>query len=135
RARFGVAMTHYHKHDFEKAKEVLETIPSADRSGELAVVPYLIADCLIRLTPTRADDALAAGRMQEMLQEAIQLLDGFVAAQPNGPLTPDALLKLGFCYQKMASLLAKPNEKNALLATARNNCYKRIYQAFPQHPL
>jgi len=43
------------------------------------VVPYLLADCLMRLAPVKADDALAAGRMEEQLKAAVEMLDGFAA--------------------------------------------------------
>src|SRR5262249_2862892 len=59
RARLGLARMHYRKGELDAARENLEKIPRAEHSGDLAVVPYLLADCLIRLAPARADDALA----------------------------------------------------------------------------
>jgi len=60
-----VGRARYRKGDLDKAREVLEAIPAPERRGELMDVPYLIADCLIRLAPATADDALAAGRLQD----------------------------------------------------------------------
>src|SRR5207302_7532282 len=65
RARLGLARMHYRKGELDAARENLEQIPQAERAGDLAVVPYLLADCLIRLAPAKADDALASGRLQE----------------------------------------------------------------------
>jgi TolA-binding protein len=133
-ARQGLALGHYRKGDLEKAKDVLETIPAAERSGELATVPYVQADCLIRLAPTKVDDALAAGKMQEQLKEAADLLDGFVNAQSAGPQTADALLKLGLCHQRLAAVLVQPPARAKELGDARA-AYERLMQQFPQHPL
>ena len=35
RARYGLALTHYRKGDYDKSREVLETISGPDRSGDL----------------------------------------------------------------------------------------------------
>jgi TolA-binding protein len=133
-ARYQIAMVHYRKGDLEKARDGFETIPGPDRAGDLAIVPYLLADCLIRLTPLTADDALTAGRVQEQMTASIALLDSFIGSQPKGPLTPDALMKIGYCYQRQAALLAQPPEKAKALAIARAG-YKKIYQEFPNHEL
>src|SRR5262249_57233208 len=66
-ARYGAAMGLYRKGELEKAKDALEKIPGPERTGELAPVSYVLADCLMRLAPAKADDALAAGRMQEQV--------------------------------------------------------------------
>jgi TolA-binding protein len=132
-ARYGLALTHYRKGDVEKAKQVLETIPQPERTGELAQVPYLLADCLLRLAPVKADDALAAGKMEEQLKAAVELLDGFVGAQPNDPQTADTLLKLGLCHQRLAGLLAQPPERAKALGDARA-AYENLIQRFPKHP-
>jgi TolA-binding protein len=133
-ARYSLALCFYQKGDWEKVRAALEAIPPPDRSGELALVPYLLADCLLRLMPERADDALAAGQLQEQLQQAIEQLDAFVGAQPKGPQAADTLLRLGHCYQRQAALLAQPPEKAKALTSARV-AYKRIYAEWPQSPL
>jgi TolA-binding protein len=119
-ARYGIALAQYRKGEIEKAKDTLQSIPQADRAGELAIVNYLLADCLLRLAPTAApDDALAAGKLEEQIKTAAELLDGFASGQPNDPQTPDALLKLGLCYQRLAGLMAEPPEKAKVLQSAR----------------
>ena len=133
-ARHGWAMTFYRKGDLERAKAILEAIPVADRSGDLAAVPYLLADILLRTAPESADDALAAGRLEEQLKGAIEMLESFVGGQPNGPQTPDALLKLGLSYQRMSALLAQPPEKAKMLAAARGT-YEKLLKQFPNHAL
>lgn len=133
-ARYGVAMGQYRKGELEKAKETLEKIPAAERNGELAVVSYVLADCVLRLAPTKADDALEAGRLQEQLTAAIELLEGFLGANAASPQAPDALIKLGLSYQRMAALLADPQEKAKSLATARA-AYERVTQQFAKHEL
>jgi TolA-binding protein len=133
-AQYGLAMAHYRKGEFEKAQEVLEKIPVPERNGDLAVVSYALADCLIRLTPTKAEDALAAGQVQEKLQTAAELLDGYIATQPKAPQAPDALLKLGYCHQRVAALMAQPRERTKVLGNARG-AYERLMQQFPNHEL
>ncbi len=133
-ARYGLGMGHYRKGELDKAKEILESIPAAERTGELAVVPYLLADCLIRQAPVKADDAITAGKLDEEMRAAAELLDGFVNAQPTSPQAPDALLKLGLCYQRLSGLLVQPPEKGKVLASARA-AYERLMQQFSKHEL
>jgi TolA-binding protein len=133
-ARYGLALTHYRKGDLEKANSTLETIPAADRTGDLVIVPYLQADCLIRVTPEKAEDALAAGKLEEQLKAAAELLDGFIATQPNGPQTPDALLKLGFCHTRLAANFVQKEDKAKAYAAARA-AYEKLMNQFPKHEL
>jgi TolA-binding protein len=132
-ARYAWAMTFYQKGALEKAKEILEAIPATERTGELAVVPYLLADCLLRLAPVKTDDALTAGKAQEELQSAAELLESYVSAQPPPPQTPDALLKLGLCYQRLAALLADAQERSKML-TAGRTAYEKLINQFPKDP-
>jgi TolA-binding protein len=133
-ARYGLGMVHYRRQEFEKARALFETIPAADRNGDLAVTPYLIADCLIRTAPTKIDDALAAGKLEEQLKGASEQLEGFIGADAKSPLVPDALLKLGLCQQRMAGLQGQPPERAKAFAVARGT-YEKLMQQFPQHPL
>jgi TolA-binding protein len=133
-ARYRLALISLRKGDLEKAKDLLAAIPTSDCIGDLVLVPYLQADCLIRLAPVRADDALAAGRLEEELHGAIELLDGFVSGQPQSPQTPGALLRLGLCHQRLALLLVKPEERAQELAQARA-AYEKVIQQFPRHEL
>jgi TolA-binding protein len=118
-ARYSLAVCHLQKGDFEKAHDVLENIPAPDRTGELAIVPYQLASCLIKMAPLKAEDAVAAGKVQEQLQAAAELLNGFVGSNPQAAETPDALLKMGHCHQRLFAVLAQPPEKQAALQAAR----------------
>ena len=61
------------------------------------------------------DDALQANRLIDNAEQAAKLLESFVAAQPKTPQTPDALLKLGHCYQRIGVLLLNAEEKRQTL--------------------
>jgi TolA-binding protein len=133
-ARFSLAMSHYRRHDFEKAREVLETISAADRTGELAIVSYVQADCLMRLAPAKADDALAVGRLEEQLKQASELLESFASAQGNGSHAIDASLRQGYCQQRLAALIAQPAERQKAYAAAEAT-YVRMRGQFANHPI
>src|SRR5262249_36171124 len=130
-ARYGLAMALYRKGDLEKARAALEAVPGPDRVGDLAIVPYQLADVLLRLAPKGAADAVAARKLEEALKTSIELLDGFVGGTPQSPQAPDALLKLGHCHQRMAALAAQPPEAQKSLAAARA-VYERINQQYPR---
>lgn len=129
-ARFALAALHYRKGELDKTVEVLDQIPAPDRNGELAEAPYLQADCLIRLAPTQADDALLAGRLNQNLSQAVELLAAFTSEHPDHPLVPDALLRLGICQQRLAELQTKPEDRKAALVTARSNV-ERLLLDYP----
>lgn len=133
-ARFSWATALHQLGSFREAAAVLDAIPEPERSGRLAAVSYLLADCLIRTLPADAADALAAAQLSQQLERAIKLLDGFSAAYPKNPETPDALLKLGFCQQQLAGVMAEPEERKKILAIARQ-VYERLIQQFGNHPL
>jgi TolA-binding protein len=134
-ARYGLAMALYRKGDLEKAKERLETIPAAERNGELAIVPYHLADCVLRLSASlKADDALAAGKLSADLKQTVELLEAFIGGNPNSPQAPDALLKLGHALQRLAPLEGQPPERAKILASARA-AYEALNQRFPKHEL
>ena len=118
-ARYGLGMAYYRKGDLDKAKETLEAIPAADRNGDLALVPYQLADILIRQAPAKADDALAAGKLEEQLEGGHRIAGRLRGGQPNSPQAPDALLKLGHCQQTLAGMLAQPPDQAKALAAAR----------------
>jgi cellulose synthase operon protein C len=137
-ARGRQALAHYRLGDYATAHKLLSSIPQADQSGELAVVPYYHADCLLRTMPADTSDALAAARQIEVLSGAITALESFVSAQgPDpqkaAPQMPDALLKLGYCHQRVAVQIAEPQERNQRLTTARQ-AFERIGQQFAASP-
>lgn len=133
-ARQGLGNSYYRLGDYAKTVEALSTIPEFDRSGELSIASYLLADCTIRMMPVLADDALQAERVIEQATDAVKLLESFVNAQPKGVQTPDALLKLGYCHQRIGSLLADPLERKKEFDAARV-AYERVTTEFNQSPV
>ncbi|MEK6262692.1 MAG: tetratricopeptide repeat protein [Planctomycetota bacterium] len=138
-SRGRMALAQYRLGDYPTAVKGLEAIPQADHSGELAIVPYYHADCLLRSMPTDTTDALAAGRQLVVLTAAIKSLESFVSAQGMDPLkaaqqTPDALVKLGYCYQRVAAQIAEPQERNQRLTAARQ-AFERVGQQFATSPM
>jgi TolA-binding protein len=134
RARYAQALCLTAREEWEKAAAVLEVIPAPERNGELAGVSYVLADCLIRTAPARAEDALADNILRERLTTAANLLEGFIAANPKGEQTADALLKLGLCYRRLGTQLAPGNDRNEALNRARG-ALERVPREFPQYPL
>ena len=133
-ARYRWALAQYHSGDLAGARKLLTEIPTSDFQGELAAGPYYLADCVLRELPSDDADALAVARQLQTLDEAQKLLDQFVGAQgPDpakaAPQTPDALLKLGYCQQRIARQLADPNTRNQKLQAARQ-AFERIGQQF-----
>ncbi|GBD36477.1 Outer membrane protein assembly factor BamD [bacterium HR36] len=134
-AWFTVGMCLYRLGEIEKAQQAFAEIAQADRSGPLLLASYYEADCLIRLAPSDTTDALAAGRAQEALTNASKMLAAFVdSAGKTSPYTPEALLKLAYCYRKLAELLVEPKERAALLQQARQAA-ERVVRDYGNHPL
>jgi TolA-binding protein len=119
----------YHKGDLDKAQKTLEEIAPARRKGDLAQTSYLLADCLLLGGKTKT-----GAKMRSQLATAVDLLDDCVAEQPEGEQTPDALLKLGLCHQRLADLTAGSKSRLTHLARARG-AYEKLVQQFPQHTL
>lgn len=132
-ARQGMASAYYRLGKYAEAAEALRAIPDAEQTGELATVPYLQADCTIRTLPAGFDDAVQASLLAERAKRAAKLLERFVATGANRPEAPDALLKLGYCYQRAAEALAGAKDRQELIAGARG-AYERFMQAFPKAP-
>jgi tetratricopeptide (TPR) repeat protein len=133
-ARQGLATAHYRMGNYPEATLTFATIADADRTGELASVSYLMADCLIRSLPAETEDALQAARFIERAEQAAKLLDGFVSAQDKSPLAPDALLKLGLCHQRIGMLLVQPAERTKSLTAARD-AYDRAMKLSDKEPI
>jgi len=133
-ARQGLGLSFYRLAKYEEAIPVLSAIPDSDRTGELAGVGYQLGSCLVQTMPRSADDALAAGRLLEQSARAVQLLEGFIASQPQHADVPDALLKVGHCHQQVAAQMVDPNERNKVLALARAS-YDKLLTQFANHPL
>lgn len=125
-ARYSLGLTHYRQGDLANALKAFSDIPATERMGDLALTPYLIADCLLRQTPiTVPDDALAAGKMEEQLKNAAEALDTFISANPKDPNVYDAHLRLGLTQQRQAALIAQPAERVKRFNDARAT-YERI---------
>lgn len=132
-ARYGVGVCLSQNGDLDGAAKALEAIPAPDRNGELSAANYLLADCLIRLAPAKADDALAENIIREKLTNASGLLENYVASNPKAADAPDALMKLGLCLKRLGSTLADANERNQLLNKARE-FYEKLEKDYPQSP-
>ena len=130
-ARYGIGVCLSQNGDLDGAAKILDAIPAPDRNGELSQANYLLADCLIRLAPTKADDALAENIIREKLTNASGLLENYVASNPKSVDAPDALMKLGLCLKRLGSTLADPNERNQLLNKSRE-FYEKLAKDYPQ---
>ena len=131
-ARQGMAMALYRLGRYAETVAALQPIPEPDRVGPLATVPYLMADCQIRALPQEADDAVRAGIVVGQADQAAKLLDTFAAANPKAPEAPDALLKMGYCYQRIGVMMVDPAERQKQLTLARTT-YEKFLHQFPQH--
>jgi len=132
-AKHGMAAAHYRLGQFPEAIAVLSSIPEMERTGDLAIVSYVLADCLIRTLPPEAEDALGAAKLMEQAERAAKLLEGFVAGNPKSPQAPDAILKLGYCQQRIGTMLVEPAERQKLLQAARQ-VYESFMQQYQQDP-
>jgi TolA-binding protein len=132
-ALHALGLAQYRMGDIEGAAKTLAQIPPADRGGDLTTVNYLLGDCLLRLAPENADDALAAGKMLEEVGEVVKLLDSFIAANPVSPSLPDALVKLGDAQLRIASVIENEQERNQTLQLARQ-AYEKVINGFAQNP-
>jgi TolA-binding protein len=133
RARYGLGLALYHKGDYRGARRTLEAIAPADRRGEPAQVSYLLADCILQTAELATKDG-APKELVDRLQSAAGLLEGFVNSSPGALQTPDALLKLGLCHQRLAELLPRQQDRIEALAGARS-AYEKLLLQFPQHAL
>lgn len=137
-ARHGLATAYYQRGLFTEAHAILSAIAEADCSGDLASVPYLMADCLLRELPAEVNDALQAGKLIDRAEQASKLLAKFIAAQPNNPQTaspqtPDAMLKLAYCHQRIGVVLVDKVERQKMLTQARET-YEKLMQQFGNSP-
>jgi len=132
-ARLGVGICQLQLGNVDEAVKALEGIPGPDRTGELAIAAYLLADCYIRQAPTKAEDALQENQLREKLNAAAGMLEGYVSG-PKTAETPAALMKLGLCLKRLGGNLADQNERNLTLNKARET-YAKLVKEFPADPL
>lgn len=136
RARYGLGLCFIAQEDWEKAAATLDGIPAPDRTGDLAPVGYVLADCHLRLAPAKAEDALQDNMLREKLTAAAGLLEAFVAANPKAAEAPDALIKFALCQKRLGVQLAPGNERNDAFNKARGALEKVINeQPYNQSPL
>jgi len=128
-ARHGVATIHYRQGRYEEAAQRLRKVPAFERTGDLAEVSYLLADCLLRTLPPDAGDALAAARLVAQIEKAAQLLEAYLGTAGKGPKVPEALLKLAYCYRRIAEQVTDNNERHGLVQRALQAC-DRIQREF-----
>ncbi len=134
RARHALAMTYHRRGAFDKAREVLESIPPPDRQGDLALVSYLLADCLLRQLPERADDAVAAGRLLDQLKAAAEALTACVEDPSEPPFAVDALMRLGYCRRRLAALAGQEEEQKQWRERSRA-AFEQVLLDHPGHEL
>ena len=133
-ARLGLGMAQYRKGELDAAQKTLEAIPAADRTGDLAVVSYNLADLYLRQAPAKADDAVAAGKLEEKVKGAADLLEAFLASAPDSPQPPDALLKLGYCRQRLAKILVAARRPAEGARPTRGRPTSRSSRSTPRTP-
>ncbi|MDP6543896.1 MAG: tetratricopeptide repeat protein [Phycisphaerae bacterium] len=133
-ARYGLATAQYRLGWYTEAIETLSAIPAGDRMDKLGAVPYLMADCHIRTFPDKTDEALSAAKLMDQAVKAGKLLEGFVSANAKSPKVPDALLKLGYCYQRLGSVLADATAKKVAY-TKGKEAYARLIKDWSKDTL
>ncbi|MDP6634736.1 MAG: tetratricopeptide repeat protein [Phycisphaerae bacterium] len=133
-ARYGLATAQYRLGWYNEAMATVAKIPTADCTGRLAAVPYLIADCHIRTFPTTTKDALTAAKLMDQATKAAKLLEGFASAQAKSPKAPDALLKLGYCYQRLGSVVADDAARKTAHTQGRD-AYARLIKNYSKDAL
>jgi tetratricopeptide (TPR) repeat protein len=106
-ARFDWGTALYRLGKFADAAEVLRDIPGSERTGNLATASLLLGDSLLRTLPKEGEDALSAAKMLTQAERAAGEFSTFATANPNHPQTPEALYKLGYCYQRIAAVLSE----------------------------
>lgn len=132
-ARYGLGTAQFRRGQFADAFSTLSTILDADRSGDLAHVNDLLADCLVRQFPVETSDALQSAQLIDRAEQAARLLEKYAGSQGKTPQAAAALLKLGHCYQRMGVLVIDPAERQKLLTQARQ-VYEKILNEYGSSP-
>lgn len=132
-ARYGLGSAQYRRGRYVDAVTTLSAILDVDRSGDLAHVNSVIADCLIRQFPSETDDALQSAQLMDRAEQAARLLDKYAATQGKTPEAADAFLKAAQCYQRMGEIVVVPAERQILLARARQ-IYEKVMGEFLNSP-
>ena len=125
-ARLGQGMSFFRLGQYDKAAAALGAIGMTQRSGDLATASFVQADCLLRLAPTNVNDAINAGKALQLVSEAIKLLEAFIPGNEAKPEGAIATLQVAEGYQRIAAIMADPQEKAKALTAAL-----AIFQGFP----
>jgi tetratricopeptide (TPR) repeat protein len=134
-ATLGLASLQYQIGNYDEAMKIASTIPDGERLGDLAAANYLIADCQLRALPAdEGEDALATARLIQDLSDLGDRFKSFMLAHEAEPQSVDAALKLGYCLQRQAGMLADPTERRKATSAARR-MYMTLVRQFPDHPL
>ncbi|MDA1141385.1 MAG: tetratricopeptide repeat protein [Planctomycetota bacterium] len=133
-ARLGLAASLYRQERFEEADATLTPIPPEDFKDEIAQGLPLRADCLLRQVPDSWELEADRAKRDTYLNEAIKLLKVFLGNSPNHPQRPEALMKLGMCYQLKAEPMEASDARKELLNLAQG-VYVALISKFPDHAL
>ena len=132
-AREALGACYYRLGKHRDAVAVLGAIPEDERRDALANTPYLLGDCTIRLLPAVATDAVGASGLLAGAEQAAKLLESFAVNQDKNPALPDALLKLGWCHERIAEAVSNADERKKALGSALA-AYDRFLKTSAQDP-
>ena len=77
---------------------------------------------------------MAAGKAQDQLTQAANLLTELVGTEPYADRDADALMRLGMCQRRLAALAAKDEDRNALNDASRAS-FERVLLEYPRDEL
>ena len=117
-ARLGLGGALYRQGKYHEANTAMAPIPPAEIKDQLAEVPFLRADCLMRLVPEKPKTEADVLRVKQYLKEAVQLLNIYLGQNPKSPKTPEIYFKLGLCHQQQAAVMEDEEERGRLLKLA-----------------
>ena len=130
-ARYGLAMCHFKKNDSRPRNPRID--PRARPGRRPRPCPYLLAECLIRLAPSKADDAFAVGMLQEKLQAAQQNLEGFIGATRKRPRRRTRCSSSASARRTGAHARQRAGAGEHALTAARMT-FDKLIQTYPKEP-
>ena len=133
-ARLGLAASLYRQGKFREAGAALAPAPPEELNGELAQGLTLRADCLLRQVPESWEREADRARRDTLLDEAIKLLKVFLGSNLKHPQRPQAMMKLGICYQLKAEPMAQSDARTGVLKLAQG-IYQTLITTHAIHPL
>ena len=130
-ARFAASVCRVRMDELTPAVKALDAISPGQRVGDLSAANYLLADCLIRLTPDRPADTDARQATHQTLTRVTELLDDHIRTHPSSPDLPMARLKLGRTWQQLGTLAETDAERDRATDHARA-MFETIVQEHPK---